>query len=228
MILLDEIRDSCEENRSHLQAFEFRSRAQRFMACRTASSKIDDRTSTVTSSRAALEETPERDSEQLHWLVEIILGNAQHVDDCISDAIPLVKSSGYIASERLASWAKQCVVRAALDRACMEIQHIAASHIQQAGARMPSPCNVGVQSALLRCVPIRRICDNPNTLERVALILYLHLGFSVLDCVLLMGCPRSLTEPARASALRRIFEEEGAAAVAQKDVDERGSSEGAE
>jgi hypothetical protein len=54
------------------------------------------------------------------------------------------------------------------------------------------------------------------------------LGFSVLDCVLLMGCPRSLTEPARASALRRIFEEEGAAAVAQKDVDERGSSEGAE
>jgi hypothetical protein len=197
------------------------------MTCRTTSSKIDDRTSTVTSSRAALEEILERDSEQLHWLAEVILGNAQHVDDCISDAIPLVKSSGYIASERLASWVKRCAARAALDRVCMEIQHIAASHIQQAGARMSSPCNAGVQSALLQCVPIKWICESPNTLERVALILYLHLGASVQDCVLLMDCPRFLTEPACASALRRIFEEESAAAVAQKDIDEHGSSEGA-
>ncbi len=109
----------------------------------------------------------------------------------------------------------------------MEIQHIAAGCIQQAGDNMPSSCNVDLQSALLRCIPIERICENPNTLERTALILYFHLGFSVLDCVLLMDCPRSLIEPACASALRRIFEEEIVAAVAQKGIDEHGSSEGA-
>ena len=133
--------------------------------------------------------------------------------------------SGYIASERLAPWVKRCVVRAASDRVRMEIQHIVASYIQQAGAEMPSPCNVDVQSALLRRVPIERISENPNTLERVALVLYFHSGFSAQDCVLLRNCPRSLIERACARAQRRIFEEESAAAVGQKDIDGRGLSE---
>ena len=186
------------------------------MTLKTTSPKIDDRALTAISRRPSLDEIFDRDSEELHWLAEVVLGDTQHIEECLSDAVRLAGSNGYIAPEWLAPWARRCVVRAALHAVRTEIQHIAAGYTAQPGARMPSLHYPDAQSTLLRRVRVERICENPNALERAALILHFHLEFSVQDCALLMDCSRSLIEPACASALRQIFQDESVAVVTAK------------
>ena len=190
---------------------------------RTTSPNIDNLALTAISRCPSLDEIFDRDSAELHWLVEVVLGDTQHIDECLSDAVRLAGSNGYIAPKWIAPWVRQCVVRAALDRVRTEIQFVAAGYTAQAGAKMPSLRYTDEQSTLLRRVPVERIRENRNALERAALILHFHLGFSVQDCALLMDCRRSLIEPACASALWRIFEEENTAVADQKDMGEPGS-----
>jgi DNA-directed RNA polymerase specialized sigma24 family protein len=174
------------------------------------------RGSTTGSDQAALTERLERDSEELRWLVQVIVGNDEDVDACIEDAARLAETGGYAAPEWVEHWVRRSIVRCAVDRVRAEIQRVSLGYSGQSNSDVAVLPLRDIERVALRSIAAERICENSNALERSALVMHGYLGFSVLDCALMLGCHRSVIEPACASALRRIFGPEAVVSMAGK------------
>lgn len=154
--------------------------------------------------RAALEWRVECDATELRWLAAVILDGEHHVETCLLDAIQQADSSGYVAPEWLNRWTQRVVVRTAVDRVKSEIQRIAGNYTYGPEARAMVRGFDKTDSMALRSMGAETIARSCDALERVALILYGYLGYSVQDCALLLECRRSVIEPACSSALKNI------------------------
>lgn len=142
-------------------------------------------------------------SKELLWLATVILGGKRNVEKCLQDAAQLADSAGYVAPEWLERWTQRALVRTTIDEVRSEVQKIAANYVLQPEEQMK--CVPGkTDGTLLRSMDAETIARSCDALERVALILYGYLGYSVQDCALLLACRRSVIEPACSRALKNI------------------------
>lgn len=177
----------------------------RTMTYLAASSEDLRRCSMTRSLQAEITEIFNRNSDELRWLAEVILGHKQGVEICIVRAGQLAESEGVVASDWLEPWIKRCLARAAIERIRIDAQSVARNYARYAKLAMTRPILNSAERQMIRLIRPERIVGACNVLERAALILHAYLGLSAQDCALLLDCHRAVIEPAYANALREIF-----------------------
>lgn len=154
-----------------------------------------------------IEETFVRETEELRWLANVILGGEQHVEECLTEATRIAESGGYVSPEWLRPWARRATARAAVERVRSQIQMCLKNRTHATNAGVVVPELGMAKKRALRSVPIEGICADCDALERAALLLHGYPGFSAQDCALMLGCRRSAIVSACSSALAAILHE---------------------
>jgi DNA-directed RNA polymerase specialized sigma24 family protein len=168
--------------------------------------KTSSKGSLAPSRQAAITEAFDRCSDELRWLVTVILGHGHDAEICIVRAGQIAEEVGVVSMERLEPWVMRCVVRAAIERIRTDIQSVAGDYTRCAQLlALPQALN-SEEKQILRSLGPKEICAVCNVLERAAFILHTYLGFSVQDCALLLECRRSVIEPACINALHNILQ----------------------
>lgn len=165
-----------------------------------------DPASSASLRQAALREVFESEKQHLLWLAEAIVGDPLVARSCLAAAMLRANESAYVAPEWRNTWIRRCVARDAVERKSTEITRVVAKYMRDAVCKR-SPDNLEWNKEAIACLPANNISQSLNALERAALILHAHLGFSTHDCALLIGCHWSLIEPACSNAVERILRE---------------------
>jgi hypothetical protein len=158
------------------------------------------------SRQAAITKLFDRSSDELRWLATVILGHGQDAELCIVRAGQLAEEGGVVSQDWLGPWAMRCLARAAIERIHADVQRVVSDYTRRSQlAVIPLALN-SEERQILRSIVSKEICAACNVLERAALILHAYLGFSVQDSALLLGCHRSVIEPACSNALQKILQ----------------------
>lgn len=132
-------------------------------------------------------------AEELLWVAEVLAGSTQMGEQWLAEAIALAEEAQYVAPEWMLSWVKRLLVHVALKQISGEItQLIPPGELRSAPADRVSASALDRQQ--LRFVSPLRITGSFDVLERACFILYGYLEYPMLDCVLLLGCPRGWIE----------------------------------
>jgi DNA-directed RNA polymerase specialized sigma24 family protein len=92
------------------------------------------------------------------------------------------------------SWVKRLLVHATLKRIRSEIRELLpAAGTRSAVALARAGVSMGDRQKL-RSISPQRIVASLDVLERACFILHVYLAYPVLDCALLLGCPRGWIE----------------------------------
>lgn len=153
----------------------------------------------------ALQSVLDNNAEELLWLAEVMGGSRQAGEQCIAEAVQLAETAQYVGREWMLPWLKRLVVHAALKRISSQIRELlpcAGTRSTVRGSRTgASTCS----REALRSIPPQRIIASLDVLERVCFVLHAYLQYPVLDCALLLGCPRCWIEPVCESVLMTII-----------------------
>lgn len=142
--------------------------------------------------------------EELLWIAVVMAGSGQAGEQSLAEAMELAEAAPYVGREWMLSWIKRLLVHVALRQISGEILELPPS----AGTRSAvTPTRAGV-SALdrqsLRTIPSQWMIASFDVLERACFILHTYLEYPVLDCALLLGCPRGWIEPISEGVLTGI------------------------
>ena len=195
------------------------------MEGRTANTGSSQRNTTALSGVDGCREFIDAEREELLWLATIILGSAAEAEECVTESMRCGDLASHIAPNWIGPWMKRSVAKIAISRTSAEIRRVAASLSGPISGGIPDRCVRGSNYPNLRTVPVEQITGRIDALERAALILHSYLGFSVLDCALLMGCMRALVAPACASAFERITDKNFTISAQNAIHDDRGSAD---
>jgi DNA-directed RNA polymerase specialized sigma24 family protein len=136
----------------------------------------------------------DHNAEELLWLAEVLAGSRPAGEECLAEAIALAEETQYVGTEWMLSWAKRMLVHTALKRISGNIRQL----LFPAEARNAVPLGRAGTSAFdqqrLRFISPSRIIASFDVLERACFILYGYLDYPVLDCALLLECPRAWIE----------------------------------
>jgi DNA-directed RNA polymerase specialized sigma24 family protein len=164
----------------------------------------------------ALQQVLDNHTEELLWIAEVMTGSKQAGEHCLTETIQLADAAQYVGREWMFSWVKRLLVHVALKQISGNIRAL----LFPADPRKAAPLARGGASGLdqqqLRSIsPVRLIalCD---VLERACFILYGYLEYPMLDCALLLGCPRASIE----GICERVLTKVGA--IAQSSQSDRG------
>jgi DNA-directed RNA polymerase specialized sigma24 family protein len=158
------------------------------------------------SRQAAITELFDRSFDELRWLATVIIGHGQDAELCIVRAGQLAEEGSVVSQDWLGPWAMRCLARAAIERIRADVQRVASDYTRRSQlAGIPLALN-SEEKQILRSIGSKEICAACNVLERAALILHAYLGFSVQDSALLLGCHRSVIEPACSNALQKVLQ----------------------
>jgi len=158
-------------------------------------------------------------TEELLWLAEVMAGSRAAGEQCLAEAIDLAEAAQYVGQEWMLSWVKRLLVHVALRRISGEIREF----LQAAGTRSSVTGSRADASTAnrqtLRSIPPQRILFSLNVLERACFVLYAYLQYPVLDCALLLGCPRTWIEPVRQRVLTKKLDVQETTPNSFRDVD---------
>lgn len=167
----------------------------------------------------ALRQALDNNGEELLWVAEVMTGSRQAGEQCLAEAVELAKAARYVGREWMLSWLRRVLVHVALTQTIGEIHEL----LLTAGARMAvTPARAWVNACdrqELRCIPPERIINSFDVLERACLVLYAYLGYSAMDCALLLGCPRGWIGSICESVLTRFIEVPRSTQNSSRDVD---------
>ena len=134
-------------------------------------------------------------ADELSWVAEVMAGSRPAGEQCLAEAIELADAAQYIGQEWMISWIRRLLVHVVLKRISGEIREL----LPPADTRIPVSLagpDAGICDRLtLRFIPPQRLVASLDVLERTCLILHVYLAYPVLDCALLLGCPRIWIEP---------------------------------
>ena len=154
----------------------------------------------------ALQRVLENNVEELLWMAEVMTGSRHAGEQSLAEAIELAEVSQYVGREWMLPWVKRLLVHVALKHISGEIRE----PFLLAGPQSPvKPAKANVSSLdrqRLRSIPSQRIVASFDALERVCFILYAYLQYPLLDCALLLGCPRAWIEPVCEGVLAKIVD----------------------
>jgi DNA-directed RNA polymerase specialized sigma24 family protein len=143
--------------------------------------------------------------DELMWVAEVMAGSRPAGEQCLAEAIELADAARYIGNEWMLSWIKRLLVHVALKRMSGEIRELLPSGNAPIAAS-PAPAEPETRDReKLRSIPPQRLVASLDVLERACLVLHVYLGYSVLDCALLLGSPRAWIEPICNRVLRKII-----------------------
>ena len=129
--------------------------------------------------------------DELIWIAAVMTGGRQAGEQCLLEAIELAESARSVGPEWMLSWLKRLLVHVALKRTSDEIREFWSRGIAQCSVEWEiSPANAYGRERL-RSIPPQRIIASFDVLERSCFILHAYLEYPVLDCALLLGCPRA-------------------------------------
>jgi DNA-directed RNA polymerase specialized sigma24 family protein len=176
----------------------------------------------------AVQRVIDNNSEELLWVAEVIAGSRPAGEQCLAEAIELAEIAQYVGQEWMLSWVKRLLVHVALNRISGETRELlAAAGTRTAVALARAEVSVRDRETL-RSISPQRIVASLDVLERACFILHVYLAYPVLDCALLLGCPRGWIE----SICERVLTNIVAAGQPTEDgyryVDSIGSPGGAE
>jgi DNA-directed RNA polymerase specialized sigma24 family protein len=146
----------------------------------------------------------DNNAEELLWVAEVLAGSRQAGEHWLAEAMALAEEAQYVAPEWMLSWVKRLLVHVALKQISSEIRQLIPSG--EARSATP-PARIGgsvVDRQQLRFVSPLRITGSFDALERACFILYGYLEYPMLDCVLLLGCPRGWIEAMCQRALAKV------------------------
>jgi DNA-directed RNA polymerase specialized sigma24 family protein len=168
---------------------------------------------------ATLQQILDNNREELLWVAEVMAGTRQAGEQCLADAIELMRVAQYVRREWMPSWLNRLLVHAALRRISSEVRELLAIYDTQ-GATTSARIGVTARERQeLRSMPSQRIIANFDVLERACFILRDYLGYPVHDCALLLGCPRGWIEFISERVLTRIVDVGPSTQNISRDVD---------
>ena len=136
----------------------------------------------------------DNNAQELLWLADVIAGSRQAGEQCLAEAIALAEEAQYVGQEWMLSWVKRLLMHVALKQISGEIrEHLLPADFGSA-VRTARVDASELNRQQLRSIPPSRIIASFDVLERACFILYGYLGYPVLDCALLLGCPRGWIE----------------------------------
>ena len=146
----------------------------------------------------------DNNAEELLWIAEVMAGSRPAAEQCVAEVIVLAEGAQYVGRDWLLSWVKRLLVHVALKRTSDEICEL----LPPAGARSAvalARAGVSVRDQQkLRSIAPQRVVAAFNVLERACLILHVYLDYPLLDCALLLGCPRGWVESICERVLTKI------------------------
>lgn len=142
----------------------------------------------------AVQRVIDNNSEELVWVAEVLAGTRPVAEQCLAKAIELAEAAQYVGQEWMLSWVKRLLVHVALNRISGEIRELLpAAGMRSAMAQVRAGVSVR-DPQTLRSISPQSIVASLDVLERACFILHIYLAYPVLDCALLLGCPRGWIE----------------------------------
>lgn len=141
---------------------------------------------------------------ELLWIAEVMTGSRLAGEQCLAEAIELAHAAQYVAPEWMLSWIKRTLAHVALRRMSSEIRERLSSGRPRISTTTAKPgIDMGERRRLL-CTHPQSMIGSLDALERACFILHVYLEYPVLDCGLLLGCPRGWVESICAHNFTRI------------------------
>ena len=153
-----------------------------------------------------LKRTFESSAEELVWIAELMSGSRQAAEQCIAEAIRLAETAQYVGPEWVLPWIKRLLVHVALKRMSAEIRQWLPSPSSRLPAKLVKLGLNESERRKVRAISPRMIIASCDVLERACFILSAYLGYSLLDCALLLGVPRDWIEPVCERAFIKILD----------------------
>jgi DNA-directed RNA polymerase specialized sigma24 family protein len=152
----------------------------------------------------ALQRLLDDNAEELIWIAEVITGNRLAGEQRLAEAMKLAQGAHGVDQEWLFSWVKRLLVRVALEQIRREIRELLPPVAPQIAVTLARVAVSSPYRHQLRSMSSQEIIASFDVLERACLILYAYLQYPMLDCALLLGCPRSSIEPICERVLTKI------------------------
>ena len=153
----------------------------------------------------ALKRMVERKVKHLLWLAEAIVGDPAVAHRCVTVAISGADKSAFSVPDLHDPWIVQNVICEAIEQTSADIKRIERSYLRVAKTPLTAHrSDLSHQGHATQSMSAATISRSLNVLERAALVLHAHLGFSIQDCAALIGCHSNLVERACATAVSRI------------------------
>lgn len=142
----------------------------------------------------AVQRVIDNNSEELLWVAEVMAGSRLAGEQWLAEATELAVAAQYVGQEWMLSWVKRLLVHVALNRISGEIRELLpAAGTRSAVAQVRAGASVRGRQTL-RSISPQRIVASLDVLERACFILHVYLAYPMLDCALLLGCPRGWIE----------------------------------
>ena len=145
-------------------------------------------------SARAVQRVIDSNAEELLWVAEVIAGSRPGGKQCLAEAIELAEAAQYVGREWMLSWVKRLLVHVALGRISGEVRELLPAAGKRSAVALATADVSERNRQTLRSISPQRIVASLDVLERACLILHVYLAYPVLDCALLLGCPRSWIE----------------------------------
>jgi hypothetical protein len=116
----------------------------------------------------------------------------------------LAEAAPYVGRGWMLSWIKRLLVHVALRQISGEIRELMPSAGPRSAATRASAGVSALDRQSLRSIRSQWIIASFDVLERACFILHAYLEYPVLDCALLLGCPRGWIKPICECVLTRI------------------------
>jgi hypothetical protein len=167
--------------------------------------------------RASLDQLLERDygtvlrqilisnREELLWIAEVMAGSRQAGEQCITEATELAEAAQYVGREWILPWIKRLLVHVALKNISGEIRELLPSARSLIPVKLVRIGLSAMERQKLRSLSPQQIIASHDVLERACLILPGYLRYPLLDCALLLGCPRDWIEPICDRAFTKVL-----------------------
>ena len=145
-------------------------------------------------SATAVQRVLDNHTEELLWIAEVMTGSRPAAEECLAEAIELAEAAQYIGEEWMLSWVKRLLVHVALKRISGEIRELLPAARTRSDVALAGSAASSRDRQKLRSISPQRIVASLDVLERACFILHVYLAYPLLDCALLLGCPRCWIE----------------------------------
>lgn len=139
-------------------------------------------------------ETFEKSAEELFWMAETITGNGSVAEHCLAETFELASVVQRRKQEDIMHHVKHLMVHVAVNRMSDEIERILSWDVPAEVATRPGLRVTASERRRLRLIAAQEIVESFDALERVCFVVVTYLQYPVLDCALLLGCPRRRIE----------------------------------
>jgi DNA-directed RNA polymerase specialized sigma24 family protein len=132
---------------------------------------------------------------ELLWIAEVMTGGRQTGEQSLAKAIELAQGAQYIGTEWMFSWVKRLIVHVALKKISGQIRDLFPPAAPQWQMKRTKVGAAALDPRRLRSISAPEMIASFDVFERACFILHAYLQYPMLDCALLLGCPRNWVEP---------------------------------